>query len=105
MVIIGMDAHAVEFVADLLGALAGSHIHDGRTGHSAKDMHQFSDFLLGGTHNIGQIAARKTHREHVWRLEAQATLDVLDHDRRGGGSECQHRGFREELAHLSDAQE
>ena len=68
-------------------------------------MDKFSDFFLGGTHDIRQVVAGKTHREHVGRLEVKAPLDILDHDGCSRGGERQNRNFREEFAHLNDAQE
>ena len=101
---VGTDAQSVEFVADLLGTLAGTHVDDGRSGHRAQDMCQFGGFFLGVANDIREVAARETHREHVRFPELQAALNVLNHN---GGSrcrQCQHGNLREKFAHLGDAQ-
>ena len=105
MVVVGTDACTFEFVTDLLGPHAGTHIHDGCSRYRAQDMDKFSDLFLGGTHDIGQVLTGETHREDIRDLKAKAPLYVFHND---GCCRCrqrQHGNAREKFPHLGDTQE
>ena len=104
MIEVGMNTSPIELVTNLLCAFPGTHIHDGRTGHRAKDVNEFCDFFLGFAYYIRQVVACKAHGIHIGGFESQAMLDILNHDRSGCSRQCKNRSIREKFAHLSDAQ-
>ena len=89
-------------MAQVLGALAAAHVDNGAALQGLQDVDQFSVFVGGLAHHVGQVLALKAHAEHVLLAEGQLTLYVGRHLGGGGGGERQHGGIGLDVAYLLD---
>ena len=105
MIVGSAKSVASQLIGNHLGALAAAHIHDSRPRHRFHDVHEFVHFLGGVAHYIGDIAPHKTLLEHISCPELEFLLDVVDHNTRGCGCQCQHGSAGKHFAQLADLEE
>ena len=91
MIECGVDIVLAEEIRQFLGLLSVAHVDDGTSVDLVEDMYHLGRLIFGVPHDVGKIAALKTHAEHILCPEMQFVLDII-HDSRCGS--CRKRKHR-----------
>src|SRR5574344_728412 len=90
MIECGFDIIIAKEFRQFFGFLSVSDVYDGATVNLVEYVQHLGRPVLGVSHNLSEIAALKTHREHVSCPEMQFVLNVVNNSGIGGCRECEY---------------
>ena len=98
VVVVGADVVLHQKISNLLGFSPAAHIHNARSRNVVDDAQHIPQLVVNLAHKVDEVFALETLAENVALAEFELVLNIVDHLRRGGGGDCQHRNIGNQAA-------